>query len=413
MSIHAQKLERLDNLTRNLSAAPETEVFLQSLVEAAGELTDSEAACLLHYRLASDRLEFVTAPFALRDMLPGLSLSLAASAAGWAFQHARPLALHESTSETQLLRDMDQMGMVARSLLAVPLMFRGGPIGVIEVINKTDDAHYTEEDIGVLETVASLAASALREQDLQQRLDASSGDAAALERLKSDFIAITSHELRTPLGLILGHATFLREMAGENLHEQLDVVIRHATRLKEIVESLSSVNNYEIGAARVREHLVSMTDLVRDVTESFQEDARRKGISLQAQVGANPLAVRGEAGKISLALGNLLKNALTFTDAGGQVIVSAEAATPGFVKVSVADTGIGIPPQDVGCVFERFFQVDSHLTRKHGGMGLGLAVAKAMIEMHGGRIAVESVEGKGTTVSFLLPVEGGATKAFA
>ena len=291
-------------------------------------------------------------------------------------------------------------------------MFRGGPIGVMEVVNKTGDAHYTEEDIAILETLASLAASALREQDLQGRLDASSGDAAALERLKSDFIAITSHELRTPLGLILGHATFLREMAGEELHEQLDVVIRHATRLKEIVESLSSVNNYEIGAARVRQHLVSMTDLAREVTESFQEEARRKDVRLRAQVGGNPLNVQAEAGKISLALGNLIKNSLTFTDAGGEVIVSAEAATSGFVKVTVADSGIGIPAQDVTRVFERFFQVDSHLTRKHGGMGLGLAVAKAMIEMHGGRIAVESVDGKGTSISFLLPIESGATKAF-
>ncbi len=412
MSIHPQKLERLDEIIRNLSATLDVDAFLQSLVEAACELTGSEVAGILHYRVASDHLDFVAAPFSLRDKLLGVSLSLRGSAAGWAFQNSRALALDSSAEQAQLMRDMDQTGVTARSILAVPLMFRGGPLGVIEAVNKTGDAHYTEEDIAILETLASLATLVLREQELQERLDASSGDEATLERLKSDFIAITSHELRTPLGLILGHATFLRETAGEDLHEQLDVVIRHATRLKEIVESLSSVNNYEIGAARVRQHLVSMTNVVREVTQSFQEQAQRKGVRLNAQGGADPLAVEGEAGKISLALANLIHNAIIFTEAGGEVKVSAEVAARGFVKVSVADSGIGIPAQDVARVFDRFFQVDSHLTRKQGGMGLGLSVAKAMIEMHGGRIAVESVEGKGTTVSFLLPVESGATKAF-
>jgi len=413
MSKHPQKLERLDEITRSLSSAPEVDAFLQTLTDAAAELTASEAACILHYRLFSDQLDFVAVPFAHRDILLGASLQLQATAAGWAFQHARPLSLNQSSGDARYFHDIDQTGIMVRSVLAVPLMFRGGPMGAIEVVNKTDEAHYTDEDILVLETLASLASAALRERDLQQRVDAASGDAAALDRLKSDFIAITSHELRTPLGLILGHATFLRELAGEDLHEQLDVIIRHATRLKEIVENLSSVNNYEIGAARVREHLVSMTQMVREVTESFQDEARRENIRLKTQVGADPLAVRAEAGKISLALANLIKNALTFTNAGGEVVVSAETATPGFVKVSIADTGIGIPAEDAARIFERFFQVESHLTRKHGGMGLGLSVAKAMIEMHGGRIAVESVEGKGTTVSFLLPMESAATKAFS
>jgi len=109
--------------------------------------------------------------------------------------------------------------------------------------------------------------------------------------------------------------------------------------------------------------------------------------------------------KLGIALSNLVKNAVQFTEPGGSVTVKLEEEEAGYVKVSVIDDGIGITSKDLPRVFERFFQAESHLTRRYGGMGLGLAVAKAMIEIHNGRIWVESEEGKGSTFVFLLPVE--------
>jgi signal transduction histidine kinase len=250
----------------------------------------------------------------------------------------------------------------------------------------------------------------MREHDLQEQVEHGHNESASLDRLKSDFIAITSHELRTPLGLILGHATFLRELVGVEYHEQLDLIIRNATRLKDIVDNLSSVDNYQSGAARVRQHEVSMARLVRDVVDSFQEEARRKGVAIHAETSATSLMVEGEAGKIMVALNHLVKNAIMFTDRGGHIFVTAEAV-PGYVRVSVVDDGIGIPERDLTRVFDRFYQVESHLTRKHGGMGLGLSVAKAMIEMHGGRLWAESVEGKGSRFTILLPVDASQASA--
>jgi signal transduction histidine kinase len=301
-------------------------------------------------------------------------------------------------------------GSLTRSLVAVPMMFRGGPVGVIEVVNKAGDAHYTEEDVIILETLASLTAFVLREHELQGQLEQAYSEVANLDRLKSDFLAITSHELRTPLGLILGHATFLRELAGAEYHEQLDLIVRNATRLKDIVENLSSVDNFQSGAARVRQREVSMARLVQDVVESFHEDARRKEVAIRAETGATSLTVEGEAGKIEIALNHLVRNALMFTDSGGHILVTAEPV-PGYVKVTVVDDGVGIPEKDLSRIFERFYQVESHLTRRHGGMGLGLSVAKAMIEMHGGRIWAESVDGKGSRFIFLLPVNASQASA--
>jgi len=227
---------------------------------------------------------------------------------------------------------------------------------------------------------------------------------AELERLKTDFIAITSHELRTPLGLILGHATFLGELLGEQHADHLDTIIRNATKLKEIVENLSDVDNYQSGAARLRNQRVSLAKIAKDVIITFQDEANSRNITLKADMGDSDYYVDADSVKISVILSSLIKNAIQFTDSGGQVTIRVDEV-PGHMKLSVIDDGVGIPAKDLPRVFDRFFQVETHLTRRFGGMGLGLAVARAMVELHGGRIWAESEEGKGSTFTFLLPAD--------
>ena len=287
--------------------------------------------------------------------------------------------------------------------MAVPLTYQGNTIGVLEVVNKADNAHYTEDDVTILEILALYAAMALWNSKLETRIQNTQDEMTELDRLKTNFIAITSHELRTPLGLILGHATFLKEMIPDEHREPMDIIIRNATRLKEIIENLTEVDNYETGVARVRQKSISVSHIAEDVISSFQDMAASKNITLQADICDEELPVEADAKKITVAISNLVRNAITFTNEGGQVLVKVEPVT-GHAQVSVSDNGIGIPANDLSKVFERFFQVESHLTRRITGMGLGLSVAKTMIELHGGRIWVESVEGEGSTFTFLLPV---------
>ena len=207
------------------------------------------------------------------------------------------------------------------------------------------------------------------------------------------------------LDLILGHSTFLRELVGNEYQEQVDAIIRNATKLKEIIESLSSVDNYQTGGASLRSRKVSVTRIIEDVSASFRDMAVQKGVTLKVEFDRDQdLLVDADGSKIAIVLSNLVKNALTFTNEGGHVTIRGSLDS-GFVKVVVEDDGVGIPAKDLPHIFERFYQVESHLTRKHGGMGLGLSVAKVMIEMHGGRIWAESMEGKGSTFTFLLPFE--------
>ncbi|HSL47390.1 MAG TPA: ATP-binding protein [Anaerolineales bacterium] len=398
-------LERLLEVVRGLTTAPDLESFLQTVINEAIELTNSELASILEYDDTAEELRFLAMHWFERERLRPVGVPLDGSAAGWVYRRGQPLIIQDVKVDQRHFKVVDHVTKhETSSLVAVPLMVRGEVVGVLEALNKKDDAHYTEEDLTILETLAALAAQAMKNASLQRKVRATSIELAELERLKTDFVAITSHELRTPLGLILGHATFLRELAGNEYGEQLDMIIRNATKLKEIVENLSDVDNVQNGAARVRSQKVSFAKIVNDVLLTFQDDAKARNITIKSEMGDSPLYLKADEAKLGIALSNLVKNALQFTEAGGHVTVKAEEDS-GHLRVSVIDDGIGIPARDLPRVFERFFQVETHLTRRYGGMGLGLAVAKANIELHGGRIWVESEEGKGSTFTFLVPLE--------
>ncbi len=406
-----QRLERLLEVARNLSTELDYDTFLQSIISVASELTRSEVASILEYDEAGDQLRFAAVPWFHRGTIQGVRVPLDESIAGWVYRHAKPLVIQDVKGDERYYSEVDNAAeFQPHSILAVPLLIKGQPVGVLEAVNKANRAHYTGEDVTILETLASQSALVMHNAALQERAERICDEIARLDQMKNDFISIASHELRTPLGLILGHSTFLREVIGEQHRDQLDTIIRNAARLKEIIENLSNMDNFESGAARIRRRRVSIPRLVEEVIVSFQNDAYRNRISLHTDVGQDNLLVEGDAGKIAIALSNLVKNAVTFTRAGGHVFVAAEPI-PGYVKVSVIDDGIGIPSEDLPHIFERFYQVESHLTRRHGGMGLGLSVAKAMIEMHGGRIWAESAEGKGSRFIFLLPLDSAQADA--
>ena len=399
-------LARLLEVTRNLSATVDLETYLQSILSAAAELTESETAFLMEYDEATQEFFFRYVSWFHRDSLKDVRIPLEGSAAGWTFLNIKSLAINDARNDPRHSSGVDKLiGFVTRSILVAPLVLHGRPMGAFEVLNKAGDASYTDEDMFILETLASLAMTALHSEALENNVTSSQDEARDLDRIKNEFIGITSHELRTPLGLILGHSTFLRELVGDDYKEQVDVIIRSATRLKEIIENLSSVDNFQTGGASLRSRKVSVKRIIEDVSASFHDMAVEKGITLKAETDRNQdLLVDADGNKIAIVLSNLVKNALAFTNTGGHVTIRG-GLDSGYVKVAVQDDGVGIPAKELSQIFERFYQVESHLTRRHGGMGLGLSVAKAMVEIHGGRIWAESTEGMGSTFTFLLPLE--------
>ncbi len=414
MKNHPERLKRLFEVNRDLGLAADTNEYLNGILVAAAELTQSEGAAILEFDDQAKHLRFLALAGLDQKALEALetvTVPLEGSVAGTAFASVKPVMLSDVQKVKYHFKNADKIsGFQTKSILAVPIQFQGEVLGVFEVLNKPTGSDYTGDDATILETLSVQAAVAIQNVRLQRLLTQTQGDAERLNRMKSDFIAITSHELRTPLGLILGHSTFLREVIGEDFHPQMDTIIRNAMRLKEIIENMTNADNAETGMALVRRRSTSIKNLLKEMVTNFAEDAKSKHITIKADVGEDDLMIEGDTEKIGIAISSLIKNAISFTNEKGHIFLVAERV-PGYVKVSVIDDGIGIPADALPHVFERFFQVESHLTRKHGGMGLGLSVAKMMVEMHGGRIWAESVSGKGSNFTMLLPLDSSQAEA--
>jgi signal transduction histidine kinase len=412
----AEPWQRLSELLREAGKASDRSTYLQSILYACVELTNSEAASIMEYDPSTRALHFTAAPWFHQKDLRTLQVPLEGSAAGWVYQTGQTLRLDDAGTDSRHFQGVDNLTRYqTHTLLAVPLMEDGQPFGVLEVLNKQGEAHYTEEDAAIVECLAVFTALAIRNDLLEMQVRYSENELVEFDRLKNDFVAITSHELRTPLGLIIGHASYLRESLDKNLQDQADAILKNANKLKEILETLANVDNYRSGQTRLRNREVAIADILEDVARAFQDMADQKGIALSVGINKDQsrndagltspedhLKVDVDAGKIGTALSNLVKNAIIFTDSGGHVRIEADHV-PGHVRISVIDDGLGIPSKDLPHIFERFFQAESHLTRRHGGMGLGLSIAKAMVEMHGGKIWVESVAGAGSKFTVLLP----------
>lgn len=398
-----QKSNRLLEINRELSAMLDVEALLQSIVDAAAELTNSEQASIARHDDENDCLRFIAARYMDPALMESIRVPLKGSIAGQAFTQQGPVIADNAQRDQRLFRDVDELlDFTTHSILAVPMTMQGKPTGVLSAVNKLDGKQFDQEDIYVLDTLASQAAIALHNAHLLQASQEAFEALSELDNMKSNFVAITSHELRIPLGLILGHASYLSELAEGEIRKQAGVIERAALRLKDIVEDLSRVESMQTGQLSLRPSEVDLNALIEAAVEKHQPAAADQGLTLEANLPSQPLRVDGESEKLATVLDHLVNNAIAFTDKGGRVEVSLEDAGE-EAAIHVADTGIGIPAKDLERIFDRFYQVEAHMTRRHGGLGLGLAVCKMLVEMHNGRITVQSVPGKGSQFSVWLP----------
>jgi PAS domain S-box-containing protein len=225
-------------------------------------------------------------------------------------------------------------------------------------------------------------------------------------RLKDDFLATLSHELRTPLNAILGYTRMLRSglISEDKQGRALEVIERNATSLTEIIEDVLDVSRIISGKIRLNVRSVDLQTVIREGIEAVRPAADARGIRLECIFDSNETPVSGDPERLQQILWNIVSNAVKFTDRGGRAQVRLEHSESD-VEIVVSDTGIGIAPEFLPYVFERFRQSDSGVTREHGGLGLGLAITRHLVEMHGGTIEVSSEGlGAGTTFRVKLPL---------
>ena len=227
-----------------------------------------------------------------------------------------------------------------------------------------------------------------------------------MENLKVEFIGIASHELRTPLAIIMGYVSILAEELADRLNaieqEFMNSVVESGERLTRIIDELVQFAEAEGGEVRFTELEIDLREIAHEAISALEARIREKGIEVREKFPPQRVKVRGDRKMLLGVLRHLLENAISFNRPGGKItVVIGEKGD--FYQVDVKDTGVGIPQVELPRIFDKFYQVEEHMTRRVGGLGLGLSIARRAVELHGGEIWAESALGQGSTFSFTLP----------
>jgi PAS domain S-box-containing protein len=291
------------------------------------------------------------------------------------------------------LRIMREIGFT--SALIVPLVTQGRTLGVITLITAESGRQYRQEDLVVAETLAHRAAISIDNARLYRR-------AQEANRMKDEFLATLSHELRTPLTAILGWSGMLRagRLDAEAATRAIEAIERNAKSQRQIIEDLLDVSRIITGKLRLDVREVEPAALIDSAIEAVRPAAEAKGVRIEKVVGTGSGTLTGDPSRLQQVFWNLLSNAVKFTPGGGRVQLSLEQ-TDSHLEITVSDTGQGISAEFLPYVFDRFRQADSTTTRKHGGLGLGLAIVRHLVELHGGTVRAES-EGVGQGAAFTV-----------
>jgi K+-sensing histidine kinase KdpD len=319
--------------------------------------------------------------------------------AGYAISHREPLVLEGNLKNDERFRPREGAREI-ETAVSLPLIHKNEVLGVLNVSKTEEGSTFTEANVEFLSVLASQAAAAIENarmfreiQDAYQRLE-------ELDHLKSEFISIASHELRAPLTVLLAYATLLEAQAPGSMREHLDQVVDSAMQLKTIIDDMISLQRIDTGQTQMNPTDVDVRSALDHALDDLQPLANKDQI---IDVGPTPQgSVRADEQMLNLILSNLLSNAIKFTPEGGSISVHAEENEQ-EITIVFSDTGIGIPEDELEHIFDRFYQVEDALRREHGGIGLGLAIAREMVELMDGRIWAESEVGEGSTFYLSLP----------
>ena len=293
----------------------------------------------------------------------------------------------------------------------MPLLRAGDAIGVIAV-SRSEPGPFSEQQVELLKTFADQAVIAIENVRLFRELDASNREIAQKSRQievasqhKSEFLANMSHELRTPLNAIIGYSELLEEEAGDldggRLVPDLRKIAAAAKHQLALINDILDLSKVEAGRMDLEAGGLRAAHCHRQRPHPRPRARRQTGIDLGCTLDRSAGSIRADERKVKQILLNLLSNALKFTPEGGQIDVRA-AVSEGLAEISVVDTGVGIAPEDQEAVFEEFRQVGT-ADKKVEGTGLGLALCRRFVELHGGRIWVKSQLGQGSTFAFTCP----------
>jgi signal transduction histidine kinase len=397
------QLLRLVELSMTLNSTLDLDELLQQITATATELLDCEASSILLYDEKNPRLYFAAATGSDPAKLAEIPVPIDNSLAGTIFRTNQPMILNDVEQDPRHYSLVsDQINFQTKSLLGVPMLIKDRAMGVLEAVNKRG-GDFTERDVAILSVTASHAAVAIDNARLFQQTQKALEKVRETNSIKSNFLSLASHELRTPLGIIIGYATFLQEDAqGEN-SDHARQVLNAAGQMRSLLDQMNNLTLLQSDELEMKSQRISIQDILNFARDEIIYFAAQRNLELTIAFSDDPIYVNVDQERTVLAFVNLLNNAIRFSPEGSRIVIGAVDQGK-EIMAWVQDSGEGIPVNKLQKVFEEFYQLEPPNTRRHGGLGIGLTIAKGIIKMQGGRIWVESEgTGKGTTVKVTLP----------
>jgi signal transduction histidine kinase len=406
-----KQLRSLSEVSQAVNSSLDLQEVLPAIVTRAVELSGADGGAVYEY----DESNKVFQPRATYGFTPDLVSTVLATplafdegATGRAAMLRAPVQIPDMRTEGAYGGPLQEASMEAgmRSVLAVPLLRETRILGSL-VVSRNSVGEFPKELVDVLQTFAAQSTQAIQNARLFREIEQKSRELEIASRHKSEFLANMSHELRTPLNAVIGFSEVLEQkMFGELNDKQLEYVrdIRDSGRhLLSLINDILDLSKIEAGKVELELSRFDLPNTIDGTLTLLRERAARHGLTLNLSLDERLGEIEADERKVRQILLNLLSNAVKFTSDGGTIDIVAEVAD-GAARIAVRDTGIGIAAEDHEAIFEEFRQGGVDHDGKHEGTGLGLTLARKFVELHGGRLWVDSSIGKGATFTFTLPL---------
>ena len=398
-----QQLLRLVELSMTLNSTLDLDELLQTITATATELLDCEASSILLFDEKNPRLYFAASTGTDPGKLAEIPVPMEGSIAGTIFRTNQPMILNNVEQDPRHYSNVsDQVKFKIKTLLGVPMPIKDRTVGVLEAVNKRDGV-FNDRDVAILSVTAAHAAIAINNARLLKTTQQALEKVRETNSIKSNFLSLASHELRTPLGIIIGYATFLQEEAKGELSDHAQQVLNAAAQMRSLLDQMNNLTLLQTDEMEMRPSKISIQDILNFACDEIKYFAARRNLELVYAFQDDPIYVAVDPEKTTLAFVNLLNNAIRFSAEGSQIVIGAIEQGK-QVMAWVQDNGKGIPGDKLQKIFEEFYQLEPPNTRSYGGLGIGLTIAKGLLEVQEGKIWAESEGvGKGATLKVLLP----------
>jgi two-component system phosphate regulon sensor histidine kinase PhoR len=396
-NIRLRSLIPLFEFNKTLLSTIEVDSLLQHVLQLAEQETRADLAVLFLQVGEETSQHIYCSPPTEDDEADSLRLELGK----WIIKNQETISVLPGQPLEKRFENLSQV-LDVKYLVGLPLSTKEGQSLGALVLGKRS-ASFAPGDIEFLQVMTGQAAIAIENARLFQEIQQAYDKLKQLDHLKREFINIAAHELRTPLAILMGYASVMADEADEEDQERFEIIMRNAMRLGSLIDNMLNLKYLETDEARLSREEVFVSEVIQETIRDTGVMAKEKSLHISVDITPDFPPLLTDPQKLDLILMNLLTNAIKYTPAGGHISINAWQ-NESKVFIAVADSGIGIPPEEHEKIFDQFYQVGDSLTRKYGGIGLGLALVRSLVRLFQGQIRLESEVGRGSKFTIELPL---------